>query len=239
LRSTNACCARGLRAWSQRLAQEQHRTVGARHGLRLALERPDDRGGAEKRLRLVARPADLSGPVAAHEQALLDEPPHHGAQRGELDRLGEELLRSGLDRRHRDVDFAMAGEHQDRHVGGPLLEEGEDVEGVAVRQIVVEQDDLRPEVDEGGARRREIRGVLHFVTIHLEQMPQLGADHGIVVDNEDSGAFHPARSVAQPPGGAFVTFGRKNFRPLTSYPWRAVRGESCAPGFLLAGWCGS
>ncbi len=83
---------------------------------RLRLEIADRRARAEERRDGLPRLADLLAgdlpAVAAVLEALLD----HDQQRRQIDRLGQELLGARLDGPHRQLDRAVAGQHDDRHV---------------------------------------------------------------------------------------------------------------------------
>jgi hypothetical protein len=127
-------------------------------------------------------PAELSLARAL----LLEHALENHEQRRHLHRLGEQVLRSVLDRAHREVDGGVAGEDHDGQcvVGG--LEAGQEVEGVAVGEQVVHDRGV-----EARAPACRLRGLAplrlhHFESLGLEEVAHPEADRGLVVDDEDA-----------------------------------------------------
>ena len=66
-----------------------------------------------------------------------------------LERLFDEVVGAALDRRHRGLDIAVAGDHHDRQLGMVLLERVEQLQAVeaAALQPDVEEDEIGPARD--------------------------------------------------------------------------------------------
>jgi len=101
-------------------------------GARLALDQDGAAGGEELpgllgHLAMAADvprtgrpPRGLAGPagdLAALLALGLEEAPHHHEERGQLDGLGQELVRAFLDRAHGEVDRGVAGQDDHRQRG--------------------------------------------------------------------------------------------------------------------------
>ena len=168
------------------LALDQHRALARHRQLRLGREGADRRRGAQEGVGLAAlllapsrRLVSAAGSLGL--EGALDE--RH--QRRELDGFGEEVLSALLDRAHGEIDRAVAGEHDQRHVRIGALEPGEQIEGVPVGKHEVEHREVRPVVAEGGLAARQRRRLLHLVAVGFEEASDGRPHGGLVVDEED------------------------------------------------------
>src|SRR5205823_10928010 len=132
---------RFLRAWSLPVEPRREHAL-SRTG------RPTDENGAARRQHDARLPGQLSDGRARSQEWIGRAPPARGAQRrfpaarappfqralqydqkgGQLDRLGEELLRAFLDGADRQIDRSVRRQHDD----GEVLQPGQEIEGVAV-----------------------------------------------------------------------------------------------------------
>ena len=116
------------------LALDEHRAVRGRHAARL-LGQPTHRGArAQEGIDRAPRVAGLAGQRPLPVALLVEQPLDHDRQRAQLDRLGEEVLGALLDRLHREVDRAVAGQHDQRHRRVERAQPRQQVERVAVGQ---------------------------------------------------------------------------------------------------------
>ena len=124
-------------------AGDQHPRIGGPQPLDDALEIDDRRGGADDaigRARARAQVADL-----AFQPRRLQRPLGHQNQAIGFERLFNEIVRAELDRRHRGLDVAVAGDHHHRHVAVLLLDDLEQLQTVEPRALQpdVEQHEMR------------------------------------------------------------------------------------------------
>ena len=145
------------------------------------------------RLAGLARPAgDLAPPLAL----ALEEPPEHDQERRQLDRLGQELVGPLLDRAHREVDRGVAGQDHHRQRGVELPEPGQEVEGGAVGEHVVEDHGVGAPLADRLLGGGDGVGLVDLEALALEEVADPEADTGLVVDDQDLGQSCSSRAGA-------------------------------------------
>ena len=143
--------------------------------------------GEEPTMRLTAPPRALQIVDLALEARGLERPLGDQDQPVGLERLLDEVIGAELDRRHRRLDVAVAGDHHDRHVGMLLLDRLEQLQPVELRALQpdVEQDKLRPARLDRGERLVGIAREARAVALVLEDARDEFADVVFVVDDEN------------------------------------------------------
>ena len=139
--------------------------------------------------------------VLGHHAALLERAAHEQQQVIGIDRLGEEVERPFLHRRHRVLDAAVGGHHDDRHVGVDFLRRAQDAEAVSFRAAA----DRRAPAQAGLLQQPDRFGLIarleHGVPLPLQRVPQHRAQRVLVFDDAESGRELPrGRGSAQPAG---------------------------------------
>ena len=166
------------------LAIDEHPSVGGRghrhllaelrHHIALPHHRQAPVHVGAQRAVLRLEPALTHG-VADHEDGLL-----------ERERLLDEVERAELDRLHRRLDVAVAGDHHDRRIDATLAQARQRCQSVHARQPDVEHDDVVGRAhDAVEARLAALDGVddIAFVAEHAAQR---AAHARFVVDDENS-----------------------------------------------------
>ena len=182
-----------------RLALDEHGHGEDDHPRRLGRELADGRALAEEgvdglpRLRGLARQRDL--PHAPVLEGALDD----DEQGGQLHRLGEELLGSLLDRLHREIDGAVAGE-EDHGQGGVLgLQGAQHVEAVAVGQGEVHDRRVHRLLAQRLPGRGQAVRLEDLVALAAQEAPQ-GKAHVVLVVHEEDRALRHRASLRAGPG---------------------------------------
>ena len=173
--------------------------------------------GAPRRSASSSLQQHVLGEHAALRQRALD----HQQQVIGIDRLGQEVHRPFLHRRHRVLDAAVGGHHDDRQFRVELLGGAQHAEAVAVGQLEIGQHD-------GGPRLAHLLDGLglvarfdHGVALRFERMAQHGAQRVLVLDEENRGRRHrDAERGAQrsQPGGTPL---------LRASSWRSATALVC------------
>src|SRR5262252_8959305 len=121
---------------------------------------------------------------------VLDDALDDERERRQLDRLREELLRALLHGHHGELDRAMTGQHDDRHVDALLFDVRQQIEGGAVWKRVVDEREighLRPQM--GGGRGKRV-GFVDVVPEGFKIRPHAQPRARLVVDDEHSTLNH-------------------------------------------------
>ena len=140
-----------------------------------------------------------------------------------LERLLDEVVGAELDRRHRRLDIAVAGNHHDRHVRILPLDRLKQLQPVQLRTLQpdVEQDKLRPARLDRRDRLVRIARQARAVAFVLQNAGDEFADVVFVVDDEN------VSSHQDDPIFSFSGFGARPARrpaaAVSSAPWRRVR----------------
>jgi hypothetical protein len=151
------------------LALEQHGRIGRRRPLQ---DRDDLR-----ELRILAddlRRAAADGELLPEEQVLhgqaahAERPLHEEQQVVGIDRLGEEVERAVLHRRHRVLDTPERRHDDHRQVGVGLLGGPQHAQAIAFRQAQIREDDAGPRLFERTDRLGLIARLDDLVTLRLE-----------------------------------------------------------------------
>ena len=197
------------------LAGDQHGRVGLGDAVDQVADLPHRRARADDLARqraavdLLAQPLDLGAQRAVLHRALERE-----RELLDLERLGDEVVGAGADRRDRGLDAAERGDHDDRHVGPVGGDALAQLEAVHAAHVEVGDDDVEVLVLEQRQR---------FVGRRLPRRLEAGAAQRgfqrlaqtlIVVDDEDatlhnSNDFrtvnYTLRSNVVPAGGVLAT----------------------------------
>ena len=102
-----------------------------------------------------------------------------------IHRLGEEIHRAFLHRRHRVLDAAVGRHHDDRQLRIELLGRAQHAEAVAVGQLQVGQHDGRPCLLQLLYGRRLVHGLDDRVPLLLERVAQHRPQRIFVFDEKD------------------------------------------------------
>ncbi|MGC4084335.1 MAG: hypothetical protein QM736_20045 [Vicinamibacterales bacterium] len=173
------------------LAVEEHcRRRTCRH---LPHQRLDGhQGGAAADDALEAVGLCLIGPEGldlAPETGGLERLVDHQSDLVEIERLVGVVIRAVLHRLDGRLDAGEGGQQDDQHVRVALFQLLENLEAVAVRQFVVEEDQVHPFLTAGNRGRGRI-GLDDSVALLRKPILQRPANQLLVVDNENGGGGH-------------------------------------------------
>ena len=166
-------------------AGDQHAAAGRRHPLDLGA----DAGGRARRAdegHLASGTAAQAG-ILALQAIGLDGAIDHQQQAVGLERLFDEVVGAGLDRRHGRVDRAVAADHHHRNrriLAPDHVEELQAVE-LAALQPDVEDHQRRPALAHGVDRLGAVVGAAGGVALILQDARDQRADVAFVVDDEN------------------------------------------------------
>ena len=161
-----------------------HQRLDALHRLRLADDGPQRERTREvvpKRPQLPAQPRRLERPVHAQRHIL------------EIERLCRVVERPALHGFHNQLDVLVGREHHDEHIGVELTHLAQHREAVAIRQLVIEQDEVHAAVgalERFGGRAR-LDDVVAARTEALDQRPP----NEFLVVNDEYAAGHGDEAV--------------------------------------------
>ena len=127
----------------------------------------------------------LQQEVLGEHAPLGDRPLDHQQQVFGIDRLGEEVDRALAHRRHRVLDAAVGGHHDDRQLGVELLGRAQHAEAVADRQLQVGEDDRRTRLPQLLDRFGLVARLEDRVPLRLERVPQHRPQRVLVLDEEN------------------------------------------------------
>src|SRR5262249_2093094 len=151
------------------LAQEERGARGLCRTPCLVLEPADDFGPPAEGVDGGAPQRRILRAMDPHLAARFDEPAEHEEKRGELDRLREKLIGAFLNRRDRELDRSVSGEHQDRDARVDSLEGSNEIDARRAREIVVDPRDIRPPLLEDTDRLFPRRRRLHLEALPYEE----------------------------------------------------------------------
>ena len=174
---------------------DQHARIGGADALDQPAQIGHRRGGADERqfgAGLCAQFADLAPQARGLERAFDDQDQPIG-----LERLLDEIIGAELDRGHRGLDVAVAGNHHHRHVGVLLLEDFQQLQAVELRALHpdVEQHQMRPPRGDRGDRLVGIAREPRLVALVLENAGNEFANVVFVIDDQNVGGHGSTRGL--------------------------------------------
>ena len=101
-----------------------------------------------------------------------------------LDRFRQEIHRPFTHRRHRVLDAAVRGHHDDRQIGIELLRGAEDAKAIANGQLEIGQDDDGAGLTELANGLGLVARLEHGMAVRLEGVPEHGPEGISIFDYE-------------------------------------------------------
>ena len=174
---------------------EQHGGVGRRRALQRGEHLAQRRIFADELRRAAAdRQLLLHQQVLGHEAALLERAADEQQQVIRIDRLGEEVERPFLHRRHGVLDAAVRRHDDDRHVGVDFLRGAQHAEPVPFGQAEIGEDQRGLRLLQEPHRLGLIARLDDGMPLPLERMPQHRSQRVFVFDEENLGRSGHARA---------------------------------------------
>ena len=165
--------------------QRQNRVLQRR---RLA----DDRRSTAARRELL-----LQQDVLRHEAALLERAIDHQQKMVGVDRLREKVERAFLHRRHRVLNAAVGGHHDDRQLGIQFLRRTQHAKAIAFRQPQIGEHESGPILMHRLQRFALIPGLDHGVPLALDGQLEHRSERVFVFDEQNGEALTTRAGVSE------------------------------------------